>query len=471
MPAGKKHANRKGAELLRYSGEGHLLTVAPTRSGKGVGSVIPTLLTYGGSVVVTDPKGENYAVTARHRRERLGHRVIALDPFDQLGSFGLTPSEAAFNPLDVITTDGTDLLEGASLLADMLVVPQGGRGGGENQFWVEEARALLSGLILYVAAKETDRHGRPTERRTLLRVRELLTLPKEPFLELMEEMQRSALAGGLVARAAARLLQKEEKERSGVVSTAQSHTHFLDSPRMGRVMGRSTFDLAALKRERLSLYLVLPAHYLDAYSRWLRLTVACALHEIARTLERSAEAPAERSARRVLLLLDEFANLGRMDPVLRAVSLLAGYGVQVWMFLQDLSQLKGTYPDRWGTFLANADVLQAFGANDHATSQHLSELTGEATIYVETEGESLSRSRGRHASRSEGRSQSYAERGRRLLLPDEVRRMPREEQLLFVKGLRPIRARKLNYLKDLEFRTREGPLFEENPMHLPRTGG
>lgn len=450
MPAGKKQT-----KLLRYDGEGHLITVAPTRSGKGVGSVIPNLLTYPGSVVVTDPKGENYAVTARQRREGLEHRTIALDPFDQLRSFSLPPSTHAFNPMDLISPEGTDILESASLLADMLVVPSAR--GGEELFWAEEAKALLSGLILYVAAVETDENARPTPRRTLLRVRELLTLPKDAFSDLMHEMQTSTLAGGLAARAAARLLQKEEKERSGVVSTAQSHTHFLDSPRMTHVMERSTFELAALKQERLSIYLILPAHYLDAYSRWLRLMIACALHEIARTPGRPRE--------RVLFLLDEFANLGRMNPVLRAVSLLAGYGAQIWMFLQDLSQLKGTYPDQWGTFLANADVLQAFGTNDYDTSQHLSNLTGDMTIYVETENQSLSHSRGRHLSHSRSSSQSYAEKARRLLLPDEVRRMPPEEQLLFVKGIFPLRALKLNYLWDPEFISHGAPVFEENPMH------
>ena len=154
-----------------------------------------------------------------------------------------------------------------------------------------------------------------------------------------------------------------------------------------------------------------------------------------------------------------------MNPVLRAVSLLAGYGAQIWMFLQDLSQLKGTYPEQWGTFLANADVLQAFGTNDYDTSQHLSNLTGDMTIYVETENQSLSHSRGRHLSHSRSISQSYAEKARRLLLPDEVRRMPPEEQLLFVKGLFPLRALKLNYLWDPEFISHGAPVFEENPMH------
>ena len=356
--------------------------------------------------------------------------------------------------MDLIDPGGSDILESASLLADMLVVPAGAR--GEELFWSEEARALLSGLLLYVAATETDEFGQSTERRTLMRVRELLTLPREDFARLMERMKGSTLASGLVARASARLLQKEDKERSGVISTAQSHTHFLDSPRMARVMGRSTFDLSAINREKLSIYLILPAHYLDTYSRWLRLMIAAVLHEIARS-----PGPEER----VLFLLDEFANLGRMNPVLRAVSLLAGYGAQIWMFLQDLSQLRGTYPEKWGTFLANADVLQAFGTNDYATSQYLSNLTGDMTIFVETENQSLSRSRGKYASRSRASSQSYTEKSRKLLLPDEVRRLPGDEQLLFIKSLRPIRAQKLEYLSDPAFKKYGAPTFDENPMY------
>lgn len=473
-------SSSKNGDLLRYAGEGHLVTVAPTRSGKGTGGVIPNLLTYPGSIVVTDPKGENYAVTARHRSRMLGNTVRALDPFDQLGvmqrqvgqgtslerSRAMEVVRATYNPMDLIDPYGDDWLECASLLADMLVLPPQGR-GGEEVFWNEEAKGLLTGLILYVATSELDEALRPTERRTLARVRELLTLPRADFKRLMQAMEASPLCGGLVRRAASRYLQKEDRERSGVVSTAQSHTHFLDSPRMAEVMARSSVDLAQMKRKPTTLYLVLPAHYLDTYSRWLRLVIACALHELAR-------APSHLSGggeqRRVLFLLDEFANLGRMNPVLRAVSLMAGYGVSIWTFLQDLSQLKGTYPDRWGTFLANADVLQAFGTNDYDTARYLSDLAGEATVFVETASQNLSRSRGKHASRSQAAGQSYAERGRKLLTPDEVRRLPGTEQLLFVKGMRPVRAGKINYLVDLEFRQRGraggSPLFDENPMHL-----
>jgi type IV secretion system protein VirD4 len=241
-PAERRRGERSSAALLRYAGDGHLLTVAPTRSGKGTGCVIPNLLTYPGSVLVTDPKGENHAVTAR-RRADLGQRVATLDPF------AAVCGTDAFNPLDLIDPTSEDAVDDARLIADMLVVPDP---RAREPHWDEEARGLLTGLTLHVAANA------PPELRTLPHVRELLTLPPEPFALLLADMLESDAAGGLVRRSAARVLQKADRERSGVVSTAQSHTHFLDSPRMSRALGASTVDFAALKRGRLSVYLVLP---------------------------------------------------------------------------------------------------------------------------------------------------------------------------------------------------------------------
>jgi type IV secretion system protein VirD4 len=441
-------ARRRDAQgkLLRYDGEGHLLTVAPTRSGKGTGAIIPNLLTYPGSVVVTDPKGENYAVTASRRRA-LGSKTLALDPF------GLVGGHAAFNPLDLVDAGGPDALDDAAMLADMLVVPDGRR-DSTSDFWQGEAKALLTGLVLHVAATETGPD------RSLVRVRELLSLPPKELTRLLEDdMLRSDACGGLVQRAAARILQKAEKERSGVISTAQTHTHFLDSPRMARVLTRSSFDLAELKHpagdhESLSLSLVLPPERIDTYRGWLRLVVACALL----TMSRVPGVP----RRRVLFLLDEFANLGRLAPVERAVSLAAGYGAQLWLFLQDLTQLRAVYPETWGSFLANAAVLQAFGTADEHTAEYLSQMTGQATVRAENEGTTSGTSYGLQVpgfqrSGSRGRSET----GRALYLPDEVRRMPLEEQLLFVKGHDPVRARKLRYFEDAEF----AGLYDLNPLH------
>jgi type IV secretion system protein VirD4 len=434
---------RLDGRLLRFGADGHLLTVAPTRSGKGVSGVVPNLLDHPGAVVVTDPKGENYAVTARRRRA-LGQQVVALDPFDVAGGDG------AFNPLGLLDAESIDAVDDAAMLADMLVLVEGPQ---EAAFWTEEARALLAGLILHVAANE------PPELRTLARVRALLTLAPDDFAALLEAMQASPAARGLVARAAARVLQKAPKERSAVVSTAQSHTHFLDSARMERVLGRSTVDLADLKRGALSLYLVLPPERLDTYARWLRLMVACGVLAMTR-------APGAPRAR-VLFLLDEFPHLGRMAPVERAVALVGSYGARFWIFVQDLAQLERAYGKGANSFLANADVLQAFGTNDLATSETLSKLTGDATVATASENRSAGISRGRGGSAQQGAAITHGETGRKLLLPDEVRRLPRDRQLLFVKGAAPILAAKLAYYADPEF----AGLADPNPLHAPAPGG
>src|SRR2546428_10900966 len=429
---------RQGRQLLRVAGEGHVLTVAPTRSGKGVSAVIPSLLGSPGSVLVTDPKGENYAVTARWRRER-GAPVYAFDPF------GVAEGGATYNPLDLIDATSAEAVDDARLIADMLVLP--GAREGEQAFWNEEARGVLTGLILHVGANA------PVELRTLTQVRALLTLPPEPFTDLLEEMQGSQAAGGVVARAAARIAQKADRERSGVLSTAQSHTHFLDSPRMARVLERSTVDLSLLKREAVSVYLILPTDRMDAYARWLRLMIGCALLAMARTRGQPKE--------RVLFLLYEFAHLGRMHPVQRDIGLAGGFGVTFWLIVQDLSQLKSTYGETWLTFLANIGVLQAFGINDWDTAEYLSKMTGEATIHVESEHHSRGGSRGMHAQRQLGAGRAWSAPACRLPPPNEVRRLPREAELLFVKGDPPLLVERLNYLHDREFNGRADP----NPLY------
>ena len=436
----------RDGRLLRYDGDGHLITLAPTRSGKGVSAVIPNLLDYLGSAFVVDVKPENAAVTARRRLE-LGNEVHVLDPFGQAGG------SAAYNPLDLIDVDSADAVDDARLIADMLVSTEGE--GADNVHWNDSARPFIAGLILFIKA-----HAK-LEKQNLVYLRKLAALPvgtqgatPGPFDHLMARMLDSRAADGLVSRAAATLLQKSEKERSGVLSTVHRHTDFLDSPRLRTVLCRSTFDLADLKRKRMSVFLSLPSDRLPEYHRWIRLMVGSTL----RVMMRTRGWPEHK----VLMLLDEFQNLGRLGPVERDISLAGGFGVRLWLFVQDIPRLQDSYPRTWETFFTNTDVLQAFGAsNDKTTSDYLSWLTGETTIFVESENQSRGVSRGRWWNSQRGTGQTVAERGRRLLTPDEVRRMNRNDELLFLKGSDPLLARRLNYLTDVEFRGQ----FDPNPQH------
>lgn len=449
--------------LLRYDGPAHLLTLAPTRAGKGVGTVIPNLLLVPRPMLVIDPKGENARFTFDARR-KLGP-VHVLDPF---GVTGLPA--AAYNPLARLRPDSLDLGEDAASLAEALVMDPPGQAGEAH--WNEEARALLTGLILFAAVHEAE------DRRTLASLREYLTLAPERFRALLKLMQDSPGAGGLIARAANRFLGKADREAAGVLSSAQRHTHFLDSPRITASLARSDFDFASLRHELATVFLVLPPNRLDAYSRWLRLLVSQALAEIARDAEaaqgahKALEAPqgaagapsgpeaASDASHEVpgplggpvrprrgpqpsaLFLLDEFAALGHLEAVERAMGLMAGYGLQLWPILQDMSQLRALYGARANTFIANAGVLQCFGVNDYETAKSLSQLMGQMTMSYTTTSYGS----------GDGSSTTHNLTGRDLLTPDEIMQLPERTQLLRLQGRPMILARKIRYFADAEFK-------------------
>lgn len=435
---------RKDGELLEHRGEGSLITIAPGRTGKGL-QLVATMLTYPGPMLIGDFKdGENYHITAAARRA-LGHTVIALDPFGVVGGAG------TFNPLVLIDEDDPEAGDNADLLADMLVVTDSR--DRDAVHFTEIARTVIGGVILHVA---TTRGG--TER-SLPTVRQLLAQPEEQIEELLQEMLRNPAAGGQVSSAAATVLQAKEKERGSIMTTVLRHTRFLESPRMQRFFSQETgnVDFADLKRGDVTLYLVLPARHLGGkHKRWARLMITCAIHTMTTTPGRSFHPN--------VWPLDEFGNLGRMDPVADGITLVGGYGVRFWPIFQDHSQGEEIYGKRWKSFLAGAEVKQIFGVSDLDTAKYWSEYMGEETIEVESEN----RSKGRSSSGgfvsgtlSTGTARTTSERGRRLLTPDEIIRLPRTQQLLIVRDEPPILSEKLNYLTDPEFRQLASP----NPMY------
>lgn len=416
--------------LMRYGGSSHLLTVAPTRSGKGVGAIIPNLLTLRRSVLCIDPKGENARIASRARSE-LGP-VFVLDPFEISGVAG-----SCFNPLAELKPDSIDLAEDVAAVADALVYDPPGQVGEAH--WNEEAKALIAGLILHVVTTAGPKQ------RTLATVRDLLTTTPQRFEQVLKTMQASLAANDLVARAANRHLSKSDREAAGVLSAAQRHTHFLDSPRMTKVLSRSDFKLGDLRSELTSVFVVLPPDRIGTHARWLRLMVVQAINELARSSP-------DRSAPRqpVLLLLDEFAALGRLEPIERAFGLMAGYGVQLWAILQDMHQLRSLYGERAGTFLSNAGVTQIFNVSDIDTATWVSRTLGAETESYVTTGSTVSDAPGQwRANRSYSTNQTLTRR--ELLTPDEVMRVSDDELLLLRPGSLPLVGRKIRYFNEPEF--------------------
>jgi len=411
----------KSKALMRYDGPAHLLTMAPTRTGKGVGTIIPNLLTADRSVICIDPRGENAKIAGR-ARQTFGP-VYVLDPFGITGR----PS-AAFNPLDTLDVDGLDVAEDASTLADALVFDEPGMSGEAH--WNEEAKALISGLLLTITAVE------PGDRRHLGTLREYLTLAPGNFTALLRRMQETDAAAGLIARAANRHLGKSDREATGVLSAAQRHTHFLDSPCMTAVLADR---ISALPISSATTFLS-SSSCRPIDSRPTRAGAPPCHAKPARHGPRSGQTRNPGA-----LLLDEFAALRHLAPVERAMGLMAGYGVQLWPILQDVHQLRATYGQKAGTFLSNAGVLQVFGVNDHDSARVVSDLLGQETVVFQTMARALE-------SEKSGISFSQHHTARHLLTPDEIRNLPQQAELLFLAGQRPIVAAKLAYYGDAEFR-------------------
>jgi type IV secretion system protein VirD4 len=402
--------------FLRFDRPGHLLTFAPTRSGKGVGCVIPNLLDYPGSVFVTDIKGENHAVTARHRE--------ALGPVHALAPFHPDICNAGINPLDTVRVGTGCEVDDARLIAEMLVATE----VGDGAHWEREGRTLLTGLLLFVVTEL------PAHRRTMAELRALLMRDREGSDALFRTMREAAHP--VVVRIAEGFGQKEPKERAAIISTAQAATAVFDSPALAAVTARSTFRFERLKEETRSVYLIIPPDYVTAYQPFLRLMVGLATAAMTRKLG----APHHP----VLFLLDELPALGHMRPIEDGIGYLAGYGARLWLFVQDLDQLQQTYR-KWRSMIANCAVRQAFNVQDPATARLLSDMLGQATVQVTSEGKTSPLPLPWLPSTF---SASTSAIGRPLLTPDEVMALPGDQQLLFVQGLRPVQAGKVSYLTD-----------------------
>lgn len=416
---------------LHYTGDRHLLTVAPTRTGKGVSAIIPNLLTYTGSVVVIDPKGENALITADRRGKGtatipgLGQAVHVVDPWHITG----IPA-ARFNPLDWLQADDPDIAENAAMLADSIIVGS----SGNDPFWDEEAKSLLTGILLYVALEEDD-----PEKRNLGYVRDLIVQGEDDFLRLLVDMGDSE--NHIVCSTGERTHAKDPKLLSSVLASLQSHTHFLDMPRLRESLSRSDFSFADLKAGGMSVYLVLPADRIGTFHRWLRLLIQQALTVNARNIDRQ---PPEKP---VLFILDEMASLGRLTMLEQAYGLMAGFGIQLWGIVQDLSQLEGLYRNSWQTFVSNSGVLQYFGSRDRKTAEYFSALSGMQTI----EKTSLSRSITEAANGgSNSTSASYDTVQRPLMFADELMMLRDQQQILLVENFNPVQGYRMPWFNDKE---------------------
>jgi type IV secretion system protein VirD4 len=352
------------ARRIGYHGDGHMLTIGPTRSGKSRRLLIPNLLyETGRSMLVVDMKGELAAITAAHRAAK-GGTAIALDPFGVLPNRGVKIQSVGFNPMLRLDPDSDDFVDDAMGLAEALVQVNP---DDSEPHWSESAQDLVAGLIMLVRCVFKDRATLGLVRREISRSpAEMEVIAKQ----IIESPPHEAIRNKLSKFSGA----GESKEIPSIMSNAQTQTRFLDSPGIARNLEKDGIDFSLLKTQTTTVYLVLPPERLVTHAKWLRLIISSAMT----AMQRSLKVPGRPD---VLFLLDEFPQLGRLASVETAVSLNAGYGVKVWAAVQHLGQLKQHYGDNWETFLS-AGCVTTFAPRDVFTRDHLTKLIGTGTKIV-----------------------------------------------------------------------------------------
>ena len=414
---------------LRHDGPEHVLCFAPTRSGKGVGLVVPSLLTWPGSAIVHDIKGENWELTAGFRAKH--GRVLLFDPTNAKSS--------AYNPLLEVRRGEWEVRD-VQNIADILVDPEGSL--EKRNHWEKTSHALLVGAILHVLYAETDK--------TLAGVAGFLSDPKRPIESTLAAMMKTAHLGEagthpVIASAARELLNKSDNERSGVLSTAMSFLGLYRDPVVAEVTRRCDWRISDIVggARATTLYLVVPPSDINRTKPLIRLI----LNQIGRRLTEDLHAKADRH--RVLLMLDEFPALGRLDFFESALAFMAGYGLKAFLIAQSLNQIEKAYGPN-NSILDNCHVRVSFATNDERTAKRVSDALGTAT-----EMRAMKNYAGHRLSPWLGHLMvSRSETARQLLTPGEVMQLPPTEEIVMVAGTPPILAKKARYYEDARLQER-----------------
>jgi type IV secretion system protein VirD4 len=423
---------RLNDRYLRHDGPEHVMCFAPTRSGKGVGLVIPTLLTWPHSAVIHDIKGENWQLTSGWR-EHFSHCLL-FNPTD--------PASAKYNPL-LEVRKGPFEVRDVQNIADILVDPEGAL--ERRNHWEKTSHSLLVGVILHVLYAE--------EEKTLSRVATFLSDPSRSFersLRLMMSTNHLGSANAprvhpVVAQAARELLNKSENERSGVLSTAMSFLGLYRDPTIAETTSKCEWRIADLidAKHPVSLYLVIPPSDISRTKPLVRLI----LNQIGRRLTERLEGEAgKRHRRQLLMMLDEFPALGRLDFFESALAFMAGYGVRSFLIAQSLNQITKAYGEN-NAILDNCHVRIAFATNDERTAKRISDSLGTATELRAQRNYAGHRLAPWLAHVMVSRQET----ARPLLTPGEVMQLPADEEIVMISGQPPIRAQKLRYFEDGNF--------------------
>ncbi|WP_420816108.1 type IV secretory system conjugative DNA transfer family protein [Paraburkholderia phosphatilytica] len=436
---------------LRLRGQRFVLLAAPARSGKGVGIVIPNLLTYPDSVVVLDIKQENFRITAGFRRAA-GHAVFLFNPFAQDGR------THRYNPLSAVST-------GVFRVGDILAIAYAlYPGGGHDDFWKDQARNLFLGIVLLLCGwRDARRAGNPDAPDCPVTIGEVLRQSSGNGMPLRAHLQQVLVAGqGLVGRACTdalnRFLSNDDRVLASVLATFNAPLVIWANPVVDAATSASDFDLCDVRRRRMSVYIGITPDHLDEAALLVNLVFSQLVN--LNTKELPEDNPALQF--QCLLLLDELAAPGRIGILARAVAYMAGYNLRLLSVVQSVAQLESVYGHADArTFVTNHAMQILYAPREQRDANEYSEMLGTFT----DRSRSVSRSASIFGGRS-GPTESLSEQRRPLMLPQELRELPQDREIILLENTKPVLAGRICYWRDPLLRARLVPPPEVQPLDL-----
>ena len=420
---------KKNGRYLTYGGYQFVILAAPTRSGKGVGIVVPNCLNYSDSLVVLDIKGENFDITSGFRAKH-GQKVYLFAPFDEAGV------THRYNPLEYISDDPAQRLGDIDAIGTALY-----SGGNQNdKFWSENAKDLFRGLCLFVL----ERKDLPKTFGEILRQASGKGKPLKEYI--FEEVKKAQDTGHPFSNACIdclnRVLSNSENTLAGIVATFGTPLLIFQNPRVDLATSANDFDLREVRRERMSIYFKMPPNKLKEGSVLVNLFFDQLLNLNTRVLPSQDKTLKHQC----LVLLDEMTSIGKVAMIAQAVSYMAGYNMRLLTIIQNKSQLEDVYGKAGAlTLLSNHALMVMYAPSPTVQSdaQEYSEMLGYETV--------KSRSR---TSSMQSSSTSTSDQRRALMLPQEIRELGQTREIVSLENCKPILCDKIRYYEDPDFTCR-----------------
>lgn len=443
-------------KFLRWSGKQFAYLAAPTRSGKGVGIVIPNCLNYRDSLVVFDPKLENFKITAGYRHDVMEQDIYLFNPSAQ------NKRSHCWNPMSYVSRDPYRMVGDAFNIANILYTAPEGGDSGNAKFFAEMAQKLFVGLVLYMIEyellhKDTPEWNEARDTPTLTRLNALTTPDPSKYKNcavwIKEEVAKSPYFSNACKNNLLSYATTSDQTAASIMSSMVAPLSVFIDPIVGKITSKDDFNLRDLRKKKMSIYIGIQPNDLAKFSRLINLFISQLIS--VNTEELPEDNPDLKY--QCLLLLDEFTGMGKVDIIEKSVAYIAGYNLRLMPIFQNLSQLNRLYTkDGAKSMSTNFECQIIYPPRDNEDAKEFSEIIGHETF----KAKSTSKNKGSIGNSST----SISDQRRPVMLPEELRTMPTTDCIISMTGIAAIRAKKIVYYEDPEFTKRLGYPPPEIPL-------